>query len=103
MFFALSYLSYLILGKTFVDWKRVFVKAGNGGNGSISFVHSRYNTFLYILESLTFTSEYIVEFCVCSSCDVCLVKKFCICIIFAFSFSELSAIKLLDVSQYTGH
>ena len=62
MFFALSYLSYLILGKTFVDWKRVFVKAGNGGNGSISFVHSRYNTFLYILESLTFTSEYIVMY-----------------------------------------
>jgi len=32
---------FFVLGKTFVDWKRVFVKAGNGGNGSVSFVHSR--------------------------------------------------------------
>eukprot|EP00111_Clytia_hemisphaerica_P020789 TCONS_00061310-protein len=28
-------------GKTFVDWKRIYIKSGNGGNGSASFVHSR--------------------------------------------------------------
>lgn len=58
----------LLLGK-FVDWKKISLRAGNGGNGSVSFVHSRCVGLDFFVESLWLLFSVIFR-CIRYVCDI---------------------------------